>query len=411
MRSLFWLLLLGLLAIGVALLGRLSDGYVLWVVPPWRVEASFNLYVLAQLGVILLAYLLLRGIANTLSLPRVVGEFRARRARLREERLAIEALQSFWEGRYSHALKLAEKVGASGTADATSAAARGVAAQVGLRSAHALRDAERMAGWQERSEAMDRDGWRAARLMGEIRTALDAHDYAAAAAALGQLSPKERRQISAQRLAVRLAQGRGDWREMLRLVRQLEKHNAFTPEQAQPLRKRAHQGMLDTLRNEPVHLVTHWYEIPAGDRDFRMARQAARALVAADAVADAARLIEDYLDDHWEPLLLEDYMACAGGDILGRIVHCEKWLHAHPHDALLLLVLGRLCLQQQLWGKTQSYLEASLSVSPSRAAHLELARLLDRLGKTAEADRHFRAAAQCVDEIPQTQSRGDRKSV
>ena len=414
MRSLFWLLLLGLLAIGVALLGRFTEGYVLWVVPPWRVEASFNLYVLAQLGALLLAYLLLRGITNTLNLPRVVGEYRARRARRRDERLAAEALRLFWEGRYSHALKNAEKVmqhrseqdvGAGGTA-------AGVAALVGFKAAYALRDEARLPAWRGHAEAMDDEGWRTARLLGEIAVALDARDFATAQAAFDMLGPKERRQISAQRLALRMAQGRGDWSELLRIARLLEKHGALTSDQARPLCLRAYHGMLDTLQDDPVQLMRTWRNMSASDRqDLRLAQRAARALSAAGACADSARLIEDYLEERWESVLLEDYAACEGGDVLGRIAHCEKWLHDHQSDAMLLLTLGRLCVARQLWGKAQSYFEASLAVAAGCAAHIELARLFDRLERTEEANRHYRAAAQCQNGTPQIQSRGDRKSV
>ena len=75
-------------------------------------------------------------------------------------------------------------------------------------------------------------------------------------------------------------------------------------------------------------------------------------------------------------------------------IDAERWLADHPRDARLLLALGRLCQRRQLWGKAQSYLEASLAVAPSREAHLELARLLDRLEKGTDASRHFRAAAE-----------------
>jgi HemY protein len=235
MRALFWLLTLAALAIGVALLGRLTDGYVLWVMPPWRAEISFNLFVLLQLLALIVVYLLLRLIVNTLRLPKVVTGFRERRARQRKERAAAEALRLFWEGRYSHVLKNAEtvageKVGAGETAVSAATAAQGVATLAALKAAHALRDPERIATWQTRAEALDAAGWRTARLMAEIRIALDARDFPAARAALDQLGTKERRQISAQRFALRLAQGQGDWAEMLRLARQLEKHKVLLPD-------------------------------------------------------------------------------------------------------------------------------------------------------------------------------------
>ncbi|MBA3032798.1 MAG: heme biosynthesis protein HemY [Gammaproteobacteria bacterium] len=394
MRALFWLLTLTALAIGLALLGRISDGYVLWVIPPWRVELSLNLFVLAQLLALAVAYLLLRAINKTLNLPRVVGEYRARRARLRDERAAAEALRLLWEGRYGHALKSAGKVGAGGTASSAV-----LASLVGLKAAHALHDPERIAEWlvRARATASDKSDWRTARLMIEADLALETRAFDLAQTALNELTPKERRQISALRLDLRLAQGRSDWAEMLRITRLLEKHKALTAAQALPLRLRAQRGMLDGLQDEPAQLVRYWKGVPAAERlDLPLAQRAARALNNAGACAESARLIEDYLDDQWESVLLEDYVDCAGGDVLGRIAHCEKWLHEHANDAALLLALGRLCARQQLWGKAQSYLEASLAVAANCAVHIELARLCDQLERPDEANRHYRAAADCL---------------
>jgi len=420
MKTLFWLLTLAAVAIGVALLGRLTDGYVLWVMPPWRAEISFNLFVLLQVAALLVVYLLLRLIVNTLRLPSVVNAFRARRARRREERAAAEALRQFWEGRYSQVLKSAarvvdDKVGAGATAATVvpeMTDVQGIATLAALKAAHALRDPERIAFWQRRAEALDAAGWRHARLMAEIRIALDARDFAAARIALEQLGPKERRQVSAQRFALRLAQGQGDWTGMQRLARQLEKHKVLLPEQAQPLRLHAFHGMLDSLQDDPVQLMRFWRDMPAADRlDTRLAQRAAWALAYAGHCTECMQLVEDFLDERWESVLLEPYAECKGGDVLGRIAHCERWLHEHPQDALLLLALGRLCMQQQLWGKAQSFLEASLAVTPNCAAHIELARLFDRLERNDDANRHYRAAADCQNAKPQFQSRGIRKSV
>ena len=57
------------------------------------------------------------------------------------------------------------------------------------------------------------------------------------------------------------------------------------------------------------------------------------------------------------------------------------------------MALGRMCLRQRLWGKAQSYLEASLSVAATQEAHLELAHLFDQLGRDEEGNKHYRASA------------------
>ena len=51
-------------------------------------------------------------------------------------------------------------------------------------------------------------------------------------------------------------------------------------------------------------------------------------------------------------------------------------------------------MRQGLWGKAQSYLEASVALHPSLDAHMTLANLMERLGKPAEAVRHIRRSAE-----------------
>jgi HemY protein len=145
---------------------------------------------------------------------------------------------------------------------------------------------------------------------------------------------------------------------------------------------------------DPAQLVRYWNDMSTADRsEPRLVLQAARTLASTGGCAEAANLVEDFLDERWDSSVISVYADCEGGDTLARIAHAEKWLAAHPRDEQLLLALGRLCVVQKLWGKAQSYLEASLAIRPTRGAHIELAQLLDRLERSGEADRHFRAAA------------------
>jgi HemY protein len=77
---------------------------------------------------------------------------------------------------------------------------------------------------------------------------------------------------------------------------------------------------------------------------------------------------------------------------LRQIDRAERWLREHRKDGALLLALGRLCARQQLWGKAQSYFEASVAVEPTYSAHLELAQLHDRLERADDARKHYRAS-------------------
>lgn len=68
----------------------------------------------------------------------------------------------------------------------------------------------------------------------------------------------------------------------------------------------------------------------------------------------------------------------------------EKWLEIRAQDPDLLLLLGQLSYEQQLWGKAKSYLEDSLKVSNNNAARLLLAKVYEQSGqlKAAEEQRN-----------------------
>lgn len=399
MRALLWFLTLAALATGLALAARYNDGYALLVLPPWRIELSLNLLIVLLVAGFLLIYLALHSVATVLRLPAKVREFRERRAQAKADSALRNAVLLWQEGRFGHAIKSAETAFDAGHAP-------GLASLVALRAAHALHDGERQEIWRQRALEND-SGMRAVRLKTEAELAFDDRDFTAARELVDALLRESGQHIAALRLSLRIRQALGDWAEVLRLTRTLEKHKALTPEQAIPLRLRAHRESLAAIEGDAARLARYWKSMPEEDRqEVRLALATAQALASADDCGEAAQLVEDFLDRQWDSTLVEAYGECQGGDVVARIAHAEKWLNSHPRDARLLLTLGRLCRQKQLWGKAESYLEASLAIEATAEAHLELASLLDELERTDAANRHYRKAA-----LVQSQSRGGRKSV
>jgi HemY protein len=49
-----------------------------------------------------------------------------------------------------------------------------------------------------------------------------------------------------------------------------------------------------------------------------------------------------------------------------------------------------MCIRMGLWGKAESYLEASISVQPTPRAHLALAKVLEKRGEKDQALYHYR---------------------
>ncbi|MCZ7655060.1 MAG: heme biosynthesis protein HemY [Rhodocyclaceae bacterium] len=258
MRTLFWLLALFALAVGVSLAFGDNNGYVLIALPPWRAELSLNFFVVILALGFVLSYFLLRFLFHTLRLPQAVRAYRARKRREKALSALQDAMLQLYEGRYGHALKSAARTYAAGEAQALSAL-------LAARAAHFLRDEQREREWLERAAEHDAEAL-AARLMTEAELHLEARRFEAALASLNAMQEKGRRQIAALRLALRAHRELGHWEDVLRVTRQLEKAHGLTPEGAAPLKLRAHQEALRARAGDAPALAAYWQAVPARER-------------------------------------------------------------------------------------------------------------------------------------------------
>ena len=387
MRGLLWLLGLFALAAALAVAGRYNEGYALLVWPPYRLQISLNLLILLLVGGFVALYALSRVVARTMALPRAVQRYRERKSRERASQAIYDTVRLRIEGRFGQALKQA-------TAAYEAGESPGLAALLAARAAHSLRDETRYRFWL--GKAAEHDGeMRLARLMTEAKLAVEERRFDEAAERIADLQAGGQRHIAALRLALRTAQAKGNWSEAVRVVRQLVKVKALTAAQADPVKRRAHQEGLRQRAGDSLALMAYWNEVPRDEqRDARLVGELARALIGAGDSAAAQKAIESQLAVGWDSALADIYGRCEGGDVRGRLAKAEEWLKREPRDPLLLLTLGRLCVQSQLWGKAESYLDASLAIAPGWEAHVELAHLAERIGRTDDANVHYRAAAE-----------------
>jgi HemY protein len=159
--------------------------------------------------------------------------------------------------------------------------------------------------------------------------------------------------------------------------------------------------LLRERRHDADALLEVWQSLSALERQSpRLADLAAELLVSLERRTEARRIVEDALAHNWDARLLRRYPDTAGNDALPLIQRAEGWKKDHPDDADLLFALGRLCQQQQLWGKAQSFLEAALKQADNDAlkvrTHRALARLFEHLGETDKAAKHYRESALAI---------------
>ena len=393
MRLLLWLVALMAVAIGVAVTARFNPGNVVLFYPPYRIDMSLNLFVVLVVMLFVFVYGLLRALRATVSMPRKVAAYRQRKRERDGNKGLRDALKALFEGRFGHAEKAAMRA-------AELPENAGLAALIGARAAHRMRQSARRDNWL--AGVVNDNSLKTARLMTMTELLVDDHQPEAALDAVAELTASGQRHLHALQWSLKAQQQAKNWPEVLRLVRMLDKHKALHPALSLRLRELSYEALLSDSTHDAESIQRVWSTIPSADRvkPFIAARAAA-ALTARGLHEEARSSAEEALRVEWDDRVVRAYRDAAAGagsaSLLAQIEHCETWLKQRPNDAELALTLGALCLKQKLWGKAQRYLEQALSDATAprmvREAHLKLAQLHEALGQQEEANAHFRQCA------------------
>lgn len=393
MRFFIWLLILLASAIGLAVLARFNPGNVVLFYPPYRIDVSLNFFIVVLVASFAVLLTMLMALRATLAMPRRVEQYRATRQQRESGRALNEALQSYLEGRFGRAEKLAERA-------MLSPDHAGLAALIGARAAQRLQQSERRDQWLARAE--NSNDLRTARLMTAVELlAEDVKETDRALEVLQLLNNSGIRHTQALRLALKVHQNARNWPEVLRLVRLLDKHKSLHPALSRRLRDLAYESLLPKASDDPESLKLLWSRVPSEDRlSPVVAVQAAQAFMKIGQQIEAATIVETALAAQWDSRLLRAYRLCVAPEgsatLLKQIEHCEHWLRERPNDNEIALVLGVLCLKQKLWGKAQRHLEQSLFGSETgtrQEAHLRLAQMHEALNQPEAAAEHYRQCA------------------
>lgn len=379
MRGLFWVILLAALAVAVTLGARYHTGYVLLVVHPYRVELALSLLAAILVLAFVAAYLSIRVIDRTLRLPGEVKAYRERRRVEHANRALGETLRAYFEGRYAKAEKAANEI-------IDTREFGGFAAVIAARCANELRAYERRDRYLARS-AYYGDDDQTMRTITQAELALQTRDHHEALAALERLPHKH---VAALRLELKAVQQSRNWDRVIEILNLLARAGAVEDQTIDERRRHAIAQNLGRKARDASELREYWRRLDSTQRkDPVIAAAAARSFALLGDCRTAHATIEASLEAGWDSGLVALYAECHGEDGVRQIEQAEKWLERHPSDAALLLTLGRLCMQQQLWGKAQSYFEAHLALEQSYRGHMELAQLLERIGDADAARTHY----------------------
>ena len=383
MRWLISVLIVAVLAVALAMAGRYDPGYVVLVYPPWRMEISFISFVLMLAALVIGGVMLLRLATLTLNLPSIVRAQRERRAARKRDENFVGGLKAYAEYRYQDA-------------EQSLGQWQGDEVRVGLAQVLAARSAQEMRAVEQRERhvqsAIEHGAELAAQLF-EAESRLASKDAAAALVAIKRAKEIAPQHTAVLRLELKARQLTGQWDEVERLLDALARSNALESGVATQMRRLAYAENLKRRAEDDRGLLEYWKKIPPEfKQDAFVARAAARAFMQRGGHDTALDVLETTLNREWNEDLVALYGELRGSSPKRQIEQAEKWLRAQPRDAQLLLTLAQLCSVQQLWGKAQSYLEASLAISATTEGHIRMAELKTQSGQAGEACQHYQKA-------------------
>lgn len=385
MKMLLAFFLILLAAVMVGLLAYQDPGYVLIGRGHTTIEMSLSLFTtLAIVGFVLL-YILIRFVLRTWHMPEQLRHWRQhrrdRKARHSLRRGLIELAEGHWK-QAEHALTRYVKYSHTPLLNYLSAAR---AAQ--KQNAHERRDHYLSMAHQSMPDADIAVELTQAELQlahGQLEQSLATLEH------LRTMTPHHTHVLLLLCQLYQQLQSWGDLKELLPLLR---KHKILNNEALHSLTLRTYQALLDiTARQQNANkLQEFWQSVPKDIRqDTNLLGSYIRYLIEVDQHDSAEQLLRDTLRRQWQPEWVELYGRVKSSQPEKQLMTAETWLKGRENNSLLLLCLGRICLNNQLWGKARAYLEASIGNSPKAETYKELGLLLEQLEEKEAAAECYR---------------------
>lgn len=383
-------------ALGIAIAKH--SGYVLVAYGGFRYQSGLWAALGALLVIVLVLLLVRYLIGLVLTSTGVVNPW-SRRNRSRRTRIAIEQGQlDLAEGRWASAQRHLQR-----------------AAEHERHPLLYYLGAARAANEQGRTEDSDQLLERALERQPEAELAvalthaqlqMDRGDGDAALVTLQAMQERYPQNTQVLRLLQRLHRERGEWPALIRLMPELRKGKVLSTGELATLEKRAWGENLNlaSTRGEDRQaarqsLEQAWQQLTSAQRqEPQLVLAYAEQLRQLGAQGEAEEVLRTALKKQYESHLARLYGLVRGNDPARQLQTAEGWLKTHGDDPSLLLTLGRLSLQNRLWGKARDYLESSLRQQRNPETCAELARLLASLGDTERSNQLFQEGLGLLDE-------------
>lgn len=389
MKRVFLAILIALLlAAGLVAGIQYDPGYILIAFGDYTLETSFWVGVLAYLLLVGGGFGLLALLSRSLRAGGAVGRLVMHRRQRRSQRKTIQGLIAFIEGNMAKARRLL-------LAGAESTEAPLLNYLMAARASHNLGDEQQTRRYLSRAERSTSGASIAVELT-QAELLLDSGNLEESLATLTRARRNAARHPTVLKLLKAVYVGLRDWKNLMALLPELEKHRLFSEPELQSLYLEAALGQLsDIVDRQPEdkrrdELRQWWQNLPREvSRNSVVVAHYVEALMSAGDHAGAEKELRRQLRREWQRRLVELYGLVEGPDAGKQLLIAEGWLRERNNDAALLLTLGRLCLRNQLWGKAREYFEGSYRLERRPEVCAELGRLLAQLDEPEKSNAYF----------------------
>lgn len=384
MRNLIWLIVLFAIAVVVAVGAKFYSGDVYILIEQTQIRLNLHLFIGLVLLTVVILYIVLRVFAGLLHVPSRWQRWYKNHQQQKVETALNQAGLAYFEGRYQQAQSQAQKVLNNKQAGKN----RALALMMAMHSADQTNDIKARDQYlQEIAELPSKQ--QLTRYLFIAESALAKHHYDEAAKSLesaAAINPKLTRLV---KLQLRYDFDQQKPLDALDKINQLNRAGALSQTELQDYYLWAYRLLLSKAQDSR-QFKKSLHSIPSDVREQELSVDIANKYIQLGLYPQAMKWVK------------KTYPRQSNADLLPAFHHAflylddkeqkkamelaEGWLQQRPHDNGLLLLLGELAYDHQLWGKAQGYLEASLALSESIPARLMLAKVFEQSGHITQAE-------------------------
>ena len=398
MKTVIWVVILFAIAVGLALLGAQYHGLVIIKAGTIELRTSLNFFILCTLALVTALYFLERLFFGMLRIP---GRIRLHRLNRSRQALHQSAL-SFLEGRFQKSLDQAQKALKWENDDKNKALALTLTSLSAAQTGNTEEQDKALLQMKQLPHKLQ-----LARLLMEAEQQIKAGQLDSARSLLDEAYALAPNLPETMKLDLKLSASQRQPDKVLGLLTKLGKANAIVETQAIDYRLEAYREQLAYLNTEKE--IRKWTKsIDPVLLEHQLAENVAWKLQQLGANVAAVDWVCQYYPKNHDKGLLSildnSVLALDNSAQLKILEQGENWLKSYPNDAHLLLSLGKIAYANKLWGKAQSYLEASIAIEPSFNAYFTLTELFNETDKKELAREQGQKALALAEKISHEQT-------